>query len=69
MTGVTEEEPSTTTVPVGLPEVKAPVEPVETQPLSVTTCWPSSLWIKAMKSFAASLRSPFVAMLNGRQMG
>ena len=69
MTGVTEEEPSMTTVPVGLLEVKAPVEPVETQPLSVMTCWPSSLWIKAMKSFAASLRSPFVAMLNGRQMG
>lgn len=45
-----------TTVPVGLPEVKAPVEPVETQPLSVMTCWPSSLWMKAMKSFAASLR-------------
>ena len=32
MTGVTEEEPSTTTVPVGLPEEKAPMEPVETQP-------------------------------------
>ena len=54
------------------PEPKAapaPVEPVETQPLSVMTCWPSSLWMKAMKSFAASLRSPFVAMLNGRQIG